>query len=612
MATPPDPQPADPSATPDDTAPHAAADPLAAEPGVPTESAPDLPGPSTADDARPTPGLWSSLAAGFMLVAGILHLYVVDVHMSHARGVGIFFLGIGIAQIVWAVVFLRAPDRRLARFGFAALVIMPTLLYVATRFIRAPWSLGPEAVDVIGVTTQIAQLAAGASMLVLWRPTLPSLRVGEAVVVGCLLAVAGYSGAIASEDVPWLAAPDDIHGHEAGAHGGHGAHDDHGDGHGAHSSNVIGIRGQSIIGTVGYYGPQTGQAIDQHCRAIGQANEDCWLYYLQDRLVADGSVVAFDMLEELMAVNSVADGESHALAHVLGHAAYQGYGLDIQLTLAECSYDVFQGCLHGALQAYFSDLSSQGLTLNADTIRVPCAYGETRFEIYSCIHGIGHGVMIHADYDLHASLDLCNLLDTHFQRSSCWGGAYMENVVAYLDSRKPDYVPHTHDGELPEFWVDSEDLAYPCNVVKDAYARDCWRMQTSLILHFNGGDFEDASRICDEEAGSGRLDCYNSLGRDAAPYGNRDPATMSRMCSYGAPDAHDACVRSFTSGIILQANDPKAGLTLCEQLPEQDKEPCYQDTGRQSMSFYGEDGSATFCDVVPEPYRPQCESGRTG
>ena len=543
-----------------------------------------------------------AVAAGLMLAAGILHLLLVDEHLAHARGAGLFFLAVGTAQVVWAVLYLRHPGGRLARAGLAALVVAPTVLYVVTRLWRAPWSAGPEAVDVVGLATQAVQLSAGATLWP-WRPSAPSVsvrRASAALGVGLLLAGGAYGGALAAEEVDWLSGAEAAHLHLPGADHGH---DDHG-------GDLSGTRGVNMVGTETYDGPPTGAAIAGECEAAGEAGEECWVGHLTDLLVAEGSVAAFDRLVELMAADAGADANSHAIAHRLGHAAYQAYGLDIALTLGECSYEVFQGCIHGALQAYFDDLSRQGKELNEETLGSVCSAASSSFEAYTCHHGVGHGVMIHTGYDLHGSLDTCALLEGWSPQRSCYGGVYMENVVGYLDSLKPGHVPHDHGNGPPTYWVDRDDPAYPCNVVADPYEGSCWRMQTSLILRFNGGDFEAASRVCDD-AGEHHLACYASLGRDAPPYANRDPERMSRMCSHGDWDEQVACMKAVTAGVILKANTPQAGLDLCPRLPDPYQPLCYRETGNQADSMLPEAEAAAVCGRAPtQESVAACHEGR--
>ncbi len=546
-----------------------------------------------------TLGRLDPLVGGLMLVAGVMHLLMMESHMGHARGIGLFFLFTGAAQLCWSLLYIRRPSVELGIVGVSVLAIAPTLIYLITRVMRSPWSTGPEGVDTIGLTTQVAQVAAAAILIAEWPIRFPTTSVAKVAGVGFLLGIAGYSGALVAEPIGWLA--------EGESHGGHGGHDEHLDGHGGHG---IGIRGESIIGTVGYYGPETGWGLQQTCGSRTDAM-DCYLSYLEDALVAWGSVGAFDLLVEVMEVDAAANLASHGLAHGLGRLAYEAYGYDIELTLAECSYEVFQGCLHGSLQRYFDDLASQGQSLGGKQIRNVCNGATSQFETYACLHGVGHGVTLYTNYDRDASLGMCDALPDSFSQRSCQGGVFMENVVGYFDSLNPTAAGghHGHGGhdEPPEFWVDPADPAYPCNAVAAKYGQECWKMQTSLILHFNP-DYYRASLVC-EEAGEFRLACYESLGRDAAPRGNYDPGRMTSHCVYGEQDARDQCVRGFSAGIVLNDNDPDAGITLCRALTDWAKAPCYDEVGRQGSQMLTSSESETLCATAEEPYVETCRAG---
>ncbi len=550
------------------------------------------------------------IAAGSMLLAGIMHLLLLEGHLQHARGVGLWFLLSGTAQVLWAFLYYRDPNRNLRRFGLVALAIAPTVLYIITRFWRAPWSTGPEHVDVMGIATQIAQIGAGFALA--WqefadaeRPVLPQGAL-SAIAVGSLIALIGYGGAIGSEDIQWLAEGEDAHIHGPGGHG-------HDDGHGHEDLYSFGQRGKNLVGSAAYHGPTTGSEIDQSCRLKGTPDSDCWLQYLKGILLQDGAVVAFDVLVELMEVNSQANSESHAIAHGLGHFAYQAYGYDIEIALAECSYEVFQGCIHGALQYFFDDTRAQGKEIDASVIRKTCrASSGTQHGEYACLHGLGHGLMLYTNYDLFRSLDLCSKLGTFFARESCYGGVYMENVVGYFDSINPTHAgghQHGHSDEPPTFWVEPLTPSFPCNVVEPEYGDSCWRMQTSLILYFNGGDFGHVAEVCENDAGKDRLACYTSMGRDAAPYTDRNPSRMSSICRIGMDDAERACVEGFSAGEVLQENDPYAGAVLCDALGGAHARYCWTEVGQQAKRMWGEAQTATFCDDTATPYHEECRAG---
>ncbi len=576
--------------------------------------------PVTMNARPPAPlpaGRRETWGAGLVMAAGLLHLVLVGDHLAHALGAGLFFFTLGATQAVWAAAYLRRPSDSLRRWGLAALAVAPTVLYLVTRMARAPWSDGPEAWDAAGIATQLLQIGAAVALMPTRRTALRFDGVA-AIGVGLLLAAGGYAGALGAEGVDFLSQARSVHGHDDGD-GGAGHEDEHAVGasgaggahagaHAGHGTSLVGTRGESMVGSIAYYGPPDGPAIATHCQAIGQAQQECWLHFLTEVLIAEGSVVAFQTLADLAAAERAADAVGHPLAHSLGHAAFQAYGLDVQLALRECSYEVFQGCIHGVLQAHFDDLAAQGLPLDGPALNAVCGYAETSFERYACVHGLGHGIMMYEGLELHVALDRCALLRSGNDRTNCYGGVFMENVVGFFDSLDPSTETDAHGDGEPQFWVDENEPAYPCNVVAEAYKSSCWRMQTSLILHFNKGDFRAASVVC-TAAEPYNLDCFDSLGRDSVPYSDRIPASMSAKCTYARADEEARCVHAFTTGMILHFNDPEQGLLVCQPLPVHQKEACYRATGIQTSRMLTAAETEQVCARAEPDYVAACRDG---
>jgi hypothetical protein len=164
---------------------------------------------------------WTTWTAAFVLVGGMLHLAMLPAHLAEARGVGLYFLAMGAAQVVWGCLFLLKPTTSLARGGLVLLTAAPVALWVLTRTLRAPWGLGPEALDVTSIAT-VALEASSATLLVFARlgqgerKPEEGARVGVAafLVLGLLVGGASYgAGMVAEVAVPWLGEPETSHMH---------------------------------------------------------------------------------------------------------------------------------------------------------------------------------------------------------------------------------------------------------------------------------------------------------------------------------------------------------------------------------------------------------------
>lgn len=171
--------------------------------------------------ALPQPPRWAVWSSGFLLVAGILHLTALPAHAGQARGLGLFFLGLGAAQVVWACLTLFRSTQLGARIGLALLAVAPVMLWVLTRTLRAPWSTVPEPVDIVSLGTVLLELAAAVAMFVgragvsaadSGTPALARRTLVVFVVIGIAFGAVGYGGAMVAEvAVPWLGEPEASH-----------------------------------------------------------------------------------------------------------------------------------------------------------------------------------------------------------------------------------------------------------------------------------------------------------------------------------------------------------------------------------------------------------------
>src|SRR6266550_9592733 len=157
--------------------------------------------------------------------------------------------------------------------------------------------------------------------------------------------------------------------------------------------------------------------------------------------------------------------------------------------------------------------------------RSPSADQWLRFQ---CVHGMGHGLMMVYDHDLPRALGGCDLLSEGWDRESCYGGAFMENVV---NATAPHHAPHvlhshvaTHEhGAAPPFKaLDPSDLQYPCSIMAQRYLVACYNMQTSVMLFFTHGDMAATARSCGDAPQALRPVCFPGMGRAVSEWSNKD------------------------------------------------------------------------------------------
>ena len=162
------------------------------------------------------------LSAIMTILAGIIHLVLVSPHMEHAPAHGLFFLLVGIAQIIWGVMVWRQPSLRLYYIG-AILAGWLIILYGVTRLLPAPFSHGPEVIETIDIVCKFCEALGMISLLILifqglflhggrfhaWQ------AISLILFVSVLAGFVTYGIARAAEPIlPWLSGPAEEHHHD--------------------------------------------------------------------------------------------------------------------------------------------------------------------------------------------------------------------------------------------------------------------------------------------------------------------------------------------------------------------------------------------------------------
>ena len=310
---------------------------------------------------------------------------------------------------------------------------------------------------------------------------------------------------------------------------------------------------------------------------------------------------ALEVLQQVAALDEDVARDGHMFVHAIGIAAYDP-SRDFVSTFTSCTELFHAGCYHGLIQARLADAGE----VNAETVNELCAdvvaAGTDRWTQFQCLHGIGHGVVIHAGHDLLEGLDACELLEDPWQRASCFGGAFMENVTNATHphhaalTRSLTSADHAHDGDAhadhgstsggiaPGGFkpIDPEDPLYPCSIVREHQKPACYGMQTAVILHLNDYDFGAAAETCEEAPEHYRRTCHASLGRDASGFASRDTKKLIQLCEQDRTPNGEYCYVGATKAVIDWAGEPADGLEFCSAVKDRMGQlRCYQGVGAQ-------------------------------
>lgn len=286
-------------------------------------------------------------------------------------------------------------------------------------------------------------------------------------------------------------------------------------------------------------------------------------------------------LENARSQNADIENECHVISHAIGRYAYVKEG-NVGDAFESCDQSCHSGCYHGVMERLFygedeTADTTKHLTLADLETKVPNICDRSNFSnptnalIFQCLHGVGHAILYSLDYNLGDSLAACDLMETGYERSSCYGGVIMENVTAFERSKRD---------------VDRTDPHYPCNKLADQYKYDCYQMQTSLMFEF-GLNYEQMAAEC-KLAGDYQRPCFVSLGRDLSNYVRMNNASLVvDVCERVSEGNTANCVNGAIYALIDNTWSGEFALPFCDALlKDGNKENCFMAARSYLRSTY--------------------------
>ena len=316
----------------------------------------------------------------------------------------------------------------------------------------------------------------------------------------------------------------------------------------------------------------TGEPED--CSGARASDYQCVQKRYQDLVHGSGVQAAFTELKGAYETDEFTKSNCHQITHVIGRAAVDLYG-DVPESYSQGDNFCWSGYYHGAMEAVVAEIGPEKILDEAGTI---CSsVGEEQrqsFYHYNCVHGLGHGFMGVLENELFESLETCDALGDRWERESCYGGAFMENIMA-------DINPGTKTKYLK-----ADEPLYPCTEVGSRYKEQCYIMQTSYALNTQGDDFGKVFELCGAAEEEYRTTCYQSLGRDASGNSASDPVKTRESCMLGQDkEARRNCVIGAVKDFVSYYGSDTQAREFCESLDESLRETCLE-TGEEYYKTY--------------------------
>lgn len=303
------------------------------------------------------------------------------------------------------------------------------------------------------------------------------------------------------------------------------------------------------------FNPKTASLVE--CQGTPREAElECWQERMEVLITQnDSNAKAFADANAAYQTSTYVRSNCHQIAHIMGRSAGKKYA-DVTKAYQDgddfCSSGYYHGVLEAALTITDKDTILGKLNDICSGVK---AEGIYKLKHYNCVHGLGHGLMQLHDSELFTALNSCDRLTDNWERQSCLGGVFMENVMN-------EFNPGHQTAYLK-----SDDLLYPCNAVDDYYKEPCYLIQTAHILKSTSQNFAKTFELCGTVTPPYDATCYQSLGRDASgnTVSNLDATVNS--CNLGTTTrARENCYIGAVKDFVWHHNNLDQGLVLCDRI----------------------------------------------
>ncbi|MGH3062891.1 MAG: c-type cytochrome, partial [Gaiellaceae bacterium] len=153
-------------------------------------------------------------------------------------------------------------------------------------------------------------------------------------------------------------------------------------------------------------------------RLEGCLDADCRRQAFGNIAYREGPKPALALFAEKLSEDAVG-ADCHRIAHTIGAASLEYYDGSVAKALANGRSTCWSGYYHGVVERSFVGSSRAELPERSRAICKDPDIRRTSFLAYQCVHGLGHGLMIHTGYDLPGSLGVCDQLETGWDADSC-------------------------------------------------------------------------------------------------------------------------------------------------------------------------------------------------
>ncbi len=335
----------------------------------------------------------------------------------------------------------------------------------------------------------------------------------------------------------------------------------------------------------------------------------CMAGFFREQASSYGPTLAIDLLLRLHEDGRVSTSvDQHQLGHHIGRQTAESFGVNENAFLLCPMAALNGGCQHG-----FFEYVLGKTTTSAEAADLICQSLDEQYSAkfrFYCYHGVGHGVMMAAAYDLERALSMCDTFLGLTAQDGCWQGVFMENVNAGMR------------GDAREGIFSTSDPLAPCNGVAEKYQHECYVNHAGYLMSYFDNDIHSASAVCLQAAEAFIGSCLQSIGlmvtnplwqpdllEDVA--GKEFVEIAWELCMQFPAAWRDQCVLGGIDNIHnFDVFDLSRAISFCDIVDPEYQELCYQRMGinlRNNATDLEE--LRTACASLVAKFVPACLAG---
>lgn len=215
---------------------------------------------------------------------------------------------------------------------------------------------------------------------------------------------------------------------------------------------------------------------------------------------------------------------------------------------------------------------------------------------WNCAHGTGHGLSIAYNYDVIEAVKRCDEFETDANFHGCNEGVFMEKIQNMLSDKNQS----ANDG-----------LFFPCDIVGEKYAAECYIYHGSYIIVKNKANFADSFMECDMIKPEKFIgDCYFGVGKQGVLYRYNNLIDSAKICENGKPEFGFYCIKGSAHTFAEQFGINKS-IEYCELVNESLKGDCFMTVGKwiYKLQHSDEQMPEDCSNLVNLEYLESCQRG---